>query len=392
MKIHEKSWWRFICLAGFTFTFAFASRPANAQTADHFPKDAPRYQYDSTWPKPLPNKWTYESITGLFVDKDDHIWAYQAATSFSKDTTMNFASLNPPAGACCVQPLSVLEFDVEGNLIQGWGGPGYAPGWAEPEHTIVVDREGNVWLGGSAPGDTLLKFTHDGKFLADFGHRGPKMPDSTPFSAQKLDNQQTDLLLRGVASADLDEDAHELYIGDGYLNKRVIVYNSDTGAFKRGWGAFGIPLSEIDNDQPPPHNPAGPPAKQFHEVHCVHISRDGLVYVCDRHEDRVQVFTKQGKFLKNFPVANEALGNGSAGSLSFSSDAQQKYLYVTDMMDGVVWILNRGDGAVVGKFGFPGYQGGALHMVHVIATDSHGNVYTGEVGSAPRIQKFVPVK
>src|SRR5580658_844069 len=131
MRIHAKFWRRYICLAGLTFTFA--PHPANAQTADHFPKDAPRYQYDATWPKPLPNKWTYESITGLFVDKDDHIWAYQSATSFIKDTTMNFASLNPPAGACCVQPPSVLEFDVEGNLIQGWGGPGYAPGWAEPE-------------------------------------------------------------------------------------------------------------------------------------------------------------------------------------------------------------------------------------------------------------------
>ena len=237
----------------------------------------------------------------------------------------------------------------------------------------------------------MLKFTHDGKLISDFGHRGPKLPDSTPLSQQKLDNQQTDLLLRGVASAELDEGAHELYIGDGYLNKRVIVYDSDTGAFKRGWGAFGVPLAQVDNDPPPPHDPSGPPAKQFHEVHCVHIARDGLVYVCDRHEDRVQVFTKQGKFLKEFPVATETLGNGSAGSLAFSSDPRQKHIFVTDMMNNVVWILNRSDGAIAGKIGFPGYQGGAFHSVHVIATDSHGNVYTGEVGAAPRLQKFVPV-
>jgi 6-phosphogluconolactonase (cycloisomerase 2 family) len=246
-----------------------------------------------------------------------------------------------------------------------------------------------VWLGGAGAGDTLLKFTADGKFISDFGHRGPTVP---PGAQQKQDNQQTSLLLRGVAAAKLDEDAHELYIADGYLNKRVIVLDSETGAFKRGWGAYGIPLSEISNDPAPPHDPVGPPAKQFRgPVHCVQISNDGLVYVCDRGGDRIQVFTKQGKFVNELVVANQTLERGSAGSVNFSPDREQRYIFVADIMNNVVWILNRGDGKVAGRIGRTGHAGGQFHYAHVATVDSRGNVYTGEVDSGRRIQKFVPV-
>jgi DNA-binding beta-propeller fold protein YncE len=282
----------------------------------------------------------------------------------------------------------VLEFDVEGNLLQSWGGPGHAPGWPSSEHTIFVDKQKNVWLGGSGAGDTLLKFTPDGTFISDFGHRGPP----APAGGAKQDNQQTSLLLRGVAAAKLDEDAHEIYIADGYLNKRVIVLDSETGAFKRGWGAYGIPLSEVSNDPAPAYDPSAPPAKQFRgPVHCVQISNDGLVYVCDRGGDRIQVFTKQGKFVKEFYIAKTTLERGSAGSVSFSPDREQRYLFVADIMNNVVWILNRSDGTVAGRIGRTGHAGGQFHWVHVAATDSHGNVYTGEVDSGKRIQKFVPV-
>jgi hypothetical protein len=217
------------------------------------------------------------------------------------------------------------------------------------------------------------------------------LPQGTTIRQMKQDNQQTDLLLRGVAAAELDDDAHELYIADGYLNKRVVVYDSDTGAFKRGWGAYGIPLREISNDPVQPHISSAPPSKEYGVVHCVHISHDGLVYVCDRSGDRLQVFTKQGKFLKEFIVANETLERGSVGSVNFSPDPQQKYLFVADIMNSVIWILNRGDGAIVGKIGRLGHQGGAFHWVHVVTMDSHGNLYTGEVDSGKRVQKFVPV-
>jgi len=350
-------------------------------------QDAPHYRLDGNWPKPLPLNWTIMGVTGMFVDKNDNIWVLNRPRDLDK--TMNFATLIPPTAECCVPPPAVLEFNVEGDLLRSWGGPNYAPGWPGSEHTIFVDKDGNVWLAGARSGDSLLKFTADGKFLADFGHRGPVVEQQ---DTQKQDNQQTSLLLRGVAAAELDESAHEIYIADGYLNKRMIVYDSDTGAFKRGWGAYGIPLDQINNDPLPPRVPGDPPAKQFREpVHCVHISKDGLVYVCDRGGDRIQVFTKQGKFVKEFPVANNS-GNNTAGSINFSPDPQQKYLYVADMMNSVVWILNRQDGTVAGRIGHAGHLPGQFHSLHVATADSQGNIYTGEVTTGERIQKFVPVK
>jgi 6-phosphogluconolactonase (cycloisomerase 2 family) len=183
-----------------------------------------------------------------------------------------------------------------------------------------------------------------------------------------------------------------MYIADGYLNKRLIVLDSETGTFKRGWGAYGISLSEISNDPLPPRAPGAQPEKQFREpVHCVRISKDGLVYVCDRGGDRIQVFTKQGKFVKEFPVAINS-GSGTVGSISFSPDPQQKYIFVPDMMNSVVWILNRNDGSVAGRIGHSGHEPGQFHTLHVATMDSQGNLYTGEVTSGKRIQKFVPMK
>jgi len=337
----------------------------------------------------LPINWTIQAVTGIFADKNDHIWVLNRPRDLDK--TENFAMLTPPTAECCVPPPAVLEFDIEGNLLKSWGVPGSVPGWPGSEHTIFTDKEGNVWIGGSSAGDTLMKFTADGKFISEFGHRGPAVAGGDN-AQQKQDNQQTSLLLRGVAAAQLDEDAHDLYIADGYLNKRVIVFDSETGAFKRGWGAYGIPLSEINNDPLPPRAPGDPLAKQFREpVHCVRISNDGLVYVCDRGGDRIQVFTKQGKFLKEFPVSNNS-GSGTVGSISFSPDAQQKYIYVPDMMDSVVWILNRNDGSVAGRIGHSGHGPGQFHGLHVATMDSQGNLYTGEVTTGKRIQKFVPIK
>ena len=198
--------------------------------------------------------------------------------------------------------------------------------------------------------------------------------------------------MRGVAGAELDEDAHELYIADGYLNKRLIVLDSESGAFKRGWGAYGISLSEISNDPLPPRAPGALPEKQFGEpVHCVRISKDGLVYVCDRGGDTIQVFTKQGKFVKEFPVANNS-GSGTVGSISFSPDPQQKYIFVPDTMNSVVWILNRNDGSVAGRIGHSGYEPGQFHTLHIATMDSQGYLHTGEVTAGKRIQRFVPIK
>src|ERR1700674_1410814 len=217
---------------------AQAKKPANAA------QDMPVYKVDPFWPKPLPNKWILQGIPVLVTDKDDHIWAISRPGDIKPDEAG--AATTPPRTDCCVAAPAVLEFDTEGNLIKGWGGPGYVPGWPNPsEHALLVDREGNVWISSGGRGNGIEKFTGDGKFLWDFGHRGPAPQEGQNEGRLKENNQQTDVLPNGVFFFDLDEEAHELYLVDA---KRVLVYDMDTGAFKRGWGGHGIPLSEIDND------------------------------------------------------------------------------------------------------------------------------------------------
>ena len=351
--------------------------------------DALQYRYDPTWPKqPLPNAWTFQGITGLYVDRDDVIWVLQRPRDFDRDATENYAALSPPTAQCCTKPPAVMAFDVEGNLLHAWGDPDAVPGWPRSEHTILVDDDGHVWIGGATPGDTLLKFTKDGELVGEFGKRGPVVDAA----GQRQDNQQTELLLRGVAAAELDEDAREIYIADGYLNRRVMVYDMDTGTFKRGWGAYGKPLGDISNDEPPPYDPDAEPRRDFQgSVHAVRLSADGLLYVSDRQGNRIQVFTKQGEFVKEFFVAPWTRDRGAAGSITFSLPPEQTHVFVTDIMNNVVWILDRESGETVGRIGFMGHSGGGFHWVHVAASDSRGNLYTGEVDSGKRIQRFVPV-
>jgi len=354
-----------------------------AGTAAPAAEGPPKYKYDADWPKPLPNHWIVGGITGLFVDKDDHIWVLNRPRDLKEDNVAKGEA------ECCSPAPAVLEFDTAGNLLKAWGKPDMVPGWPQSEHTIFTDNEGNVYFAGAQPGDTLLKFTGDGKFVKDFGHRGPKVARGQP---QKQDNQQTDLLLRGVDAATLDEAAGEIYVADGYLNKRVMVYDWNTGKFKRGWGAYGKPLSEISNDGQPEVGKDGEPgARDFKSpVHAVRISKDGLVYVGDRSGNRIQVFTKEGKFLKEFYIARNTKVRGTAGSVDFSPDPQQKYIFVADIANATVWELDRQTGQVVQRIGHPGREGGAFVLLHVAFMDSKGNLYTGEVGETSRVQKFSP--
>ncbi len=347
----------------------------------------PQYRPDIDWPKPLPNKWLIQSVTGMYVDDEDNIWVLNRPESIGGDEAN--AEADPPISECCVRPPAVLKFDQEGNLLASWGSENYVEGWPTSPHTIFTDSEGNVWIGGSQAGDTLLKFTADGELISDFGHRGPTFDGLA--RDQPQDNQQTDLLLRGTASADLDEEAGEIYIADGYLNKRVMVYDVNTGAFKRGWGAYGAPLEEITNEPYQIREPSTPPLPYFSTVHCVQLSNDGLVYVCDRVGNRIQVFTKEGEYLKEFVVAPETLARGTAGMVSFSPDPEQRFIFLSDIQNGVIWILNRETGEIAGRFGRRGYGAGELMLMHLAVSDSDGNVYTGEVGDAGRVQKFEPV-
>ena len=344
----------------------------------------PIYTVDASWPKQLPNNWIMGQVGGMAVDKDDHIWVFQRPRSNTVDELA--AAQTPPQTECCLAAPSVLQFDAAGNLLSSWGGPGFVPNWPATEHGIYVDRAGNVWLSGNAARGngvaedrTILKFSRDGKLLMTLG-RPVDGPDN---------NQDTSYFGR-VAAMDADEAAQELYVGDGYGNRRVVVLDMATGAFKRGWGAYGIPLSQIENGPLPAYDPAAPPARQFlGPVHCIRLSNDGLVYVCDRTADRIQVFTKQGRFVKEFQVRPQTLRNGSTWAVNFSSDRAQQYLLVGDGANNVVWMLDRQSGRVLGSFGHNGRNAGQFHWVHQVVMDSRGNLYTGEVDTGKRIQKFV---
>ena len=302
-----------IVIAAATAAGCAAQEPEGADASD---VAVPVYSVDASWPKlPLRNKWLIQGVPVMVTDHNDHIWVVSRPRDITPDE--NGAASTPPRTDCCVAAPAILEFDPEGTLLNAWGGPGYHPDWPAPgiarpgpasEHAIAVDREGNVWLSGQNAGDGLQKFTSDGRFLWDFGHRGPRpAPGETPPPIVE-NNQQTDVFPRGISQFTLDEDARELYIAQW---KRILVYDMDTGAFKRGWGGKGMPLSEISNAPTPDYDwKAGPPPDQEQlssDLHCVHLSVDDLVYVCDRDQNRIHVFTTQGTFVTNFLVAGSTI-------------------------------------------------------------------------------------
>ena len=346
---------------------------ALAQTAP-----PPRYKVDPFWPKELPNNWIVGQIGGMAVDRNNHIWVLQRPRSDTPDEISADPS-SPRAAMCCVPAPPVLVFDADGNLLKYWGGPSKGYDWPDSEHGIFVQRDGTVWIGGNGPTSRqVLKFTNDGKFLGQIGHpaKGP---------ANSADTKE----LGQPAGLEVDEAAHELYVTDGYLNKRVIVFDSVTLAFKRMWGAYGnVP----DDTDPGPYKADAPHDQQFRSpVHCAHISTDGLVYVCDRANDRIQIFTKQGKFVKEFFVHPTTREPGTVCDIAFSRDSGQEFLLVADDTDNVIWTLRRSDGAVLGMTGHNGRNAGQFHAIHALESDSAGNLYTGEVETGKRIQKFLLV-
>jgi DNA-binding beta-propeller fold protein YncE len=363
-------------------------------------KDVPRYKVDVSWPKALPNKWMLANSSGLFVDQNDRIWVLNRPRQLALDDAG--AAVPPPQGPygdCCKPAPSLLQFDAHGNFLKSWGGPGYVPDWPILEQGLFIDKKGNFWIGGDFQGNDrnltapiampdkslwdrqVIKFSPDGKRLLAIGH-----PSSAPA------NDQDTSILGGPAAMSVDDAANEVYIADGYLNRRVVVYDSNTGAFKRGWGAYGMPLSQIDNGAPAPHDPSSP-AKQFRgPVVSIDISNDGLVYVGDRGGDRIQIFTKAGKFVKEFLVRPKTLGLGSVWSTALSRDREQKYLFVADGANGVIHVLNRSDGTELSAIGHKGRNAGQLHSAYRMALDSRGNLYVSEINHNIRLQKFVPDK
>jgi DNA-binding beta-propeller fold protein YncE len=351
------------------------------------PKDGetPVFEFDATWPKPLPKNWTVGSVNGVAVDTKDHIWIVHRPRTLSFGE--NAAASNPPQGECCVSAPPVLEFDQAGNVVQSWGGPGQGFEWPDTklggmdgsmccEHGAFVEPSGNVWIGSNArDGGQILKFTRDGKFLLQIGRavRSKGSNDTTSLGAP--------------AGIEVDLKANEVYVADGYVNRRVIVFDATTGAYKRHWGAYGGP----PDDAPFRYLPDAPLPKQFGmPVHCVKIAHDDLVYVCDRGNNRIQVFRKDGTFVKEGRVApRHTASGGSVHDIGFSPDRNQTFLYVSDAANSRVWILRRADLSAAGWFGRGGHFAGQFTMPHSMAVDSKGNIYVGETLEGKRVQRFL---
>ena len=336
-------------------------------------EEVPTFRVDPFWPKPLPNNWIFGEIGGIAVDRHDHIWVLQRPRSLKDDE--QGAALTPPISKCCVPAPAVLEFDQSGNLLQAWGGPGGGFDWPLREHGIFVDARDHVWIGGNEKDDhQILEFTSDGKFVRQIGE-----------SAKSEGSNSTRYLGR-PALAIVDDSAHEVYVADGYGNKRIVVFDARSGEYRRHWGAYG---AKPDDADPGKYDPSAPMAKQFRNpVHCVRISRDGLVYVCDRVNDRFQVFHKDGTFVTEYVLEPNTRFVGSVWDIALSEDPEQKYLFVADGTNNEIHILLRSNGRKVGSFGRQGRYAGEFHWVHAIAIDSSGNLYSGEVDTGKRVQKF----
>jgi len=368
----------------FPSTLFFALAAAGLAPGQSPTAMAPAYEVDSAWPRPLPNQWLLGAVAGVAVDGRDHVWIVHRPSTLQPNETRSIWRAAPP----------VLEFDPQGNLVSSWGGPGEGYEWPDLEHGIFVDQD-QVWLGGGGEKDAqILKFTRAGKFVMQIGRKGRGR------GSNDVEN------VGGAANFELDRDRNELYVADGYVNHRVIVFDALTGAYKRHWGAYGkrpddsyfttageklpSPFSGAvqHENKPSQYDPAGPPPPQFRIVHAVRISRDGFVYVCDRTNDRLQVFRKDGTFVKEAFVAKQTLGSGSVWDLSFSSDPAQTFLIVNDGTNQQIWLLRRDTLEVVGAFGQAGRWAGQFYGAHVQAADSQGNLYIGETYEGKRVQKF----
>lgn len=336
---------------------------------------APSFEIDPFWPKPLPNHWLLGSAIGVSVDSRDHIWILHRQDSLNARTESP-AGTQTPEGECCTAAPPVLEFDPEGNLVSYWGGPGEGYDWPASNHGITVDHMDNLWIGGNGATDAhVLKFSRDGNLLLQVG-----TPGQNGGSNDRLN-------FGSVAKISIDATANEAYVADGYGNKRVAVIDMNTGELKRYWGAYG---NRPDDTNLGPYDPSAPPAQQFRSpVHCAEPSMDGLVYVCDRANDRIQVFNTDGTYVSELFVAPMTLGDGSTWDIAFSKDADQTYIYLVDGLNEKIYIIQRESMEILTSFGDGGRQPGQFFGVHSIAVDSAGNIYTTETYEGKRLQKFV---
>ena len=399
----------FVGLAGLCLLVLAAALGAQQQAA-------PKYKFDPDWPKPLPNNWKIGGVTGLAVDKDDNVWVLDRPNDL-RDMELK-AELAEPTADCCTRPPSMIHIDKNGDVIGSFDAP--------EGHGMAVDSKGFVYIGqdtvrkydpktGEAVGEVprvpdrmavngeaaIVRAPHVpgkggpgplGTFPGSVG--GGRQQDPAAVAAFRAKYPPTTPMIVGnIEEIRLDEPAHEIYATDSYLGGRVMVFDFDTLQFKRGWGAYGKPLSEMSTDDADrQYKPNGPMPKEFRGHLTLNISNDGFVYAADRMANRIQVTTKQGKFLKEFILAPSTGQGGSTGGVAFSPDKAQRFLFISDLTNNHIWFLDRQEGAVVGRMGTMSQNGGQFMGLHMIAVDSKGDIYTGEVSNGERVQRFVPAK
>lgn len=332
----------------------------------------PHFQVDPSWPLELPNNWILGSVTGVFVDAQDHVWVTHLSETLTEEELG--AVQDPPLGECCAAAPAVIEFDQSGKVVQAWGDPSQDISvYPRNPHGVFVDHNDFVWV-GSYRHHRVMKFKRDGTHVLTIGEY------------DKNNGSNDHALLGGPAGIWVDPQTNEVYVADGYRNRRVIVFNGETGAYLRHWGAYGeTPDDDYDFGD---RNPDGPPPRQFSTVHGITGTRDGLIYVADRRGNRIQVFDHSGKFVREKIVAPRTRASGSAFVIVPSPDQAEQWLYLADGTNHKVWILRRSDLEIVGEFGHGGRQVGQMLRPHGMSVDSQGNLYVGEASTGRRVQKF----
>lgn len=344
-------------------------------------QQVPVFEPDPLWSEALPNKWVTGQVGGVAVDSHDNVWVFHRPATIPDGEKA--ASLNPPQAECCIPAPAVLQFDTKGKFLQAWGGPGAGYEWFSSQHGIFVDQQDNVWLSGNSREDNqILKFTSKGKFLMQIGHAGKnKGSDDT-------EN------LGGPAGLFIYPKTNELLVADGYINRRVIVFDATTGAYKRHWGAYGKRPDDTIKFPPRPQLIQqllqAPPQSFNTPVHSVVVTNDDLVYVADRSNNRLQIFKLDGTFLKELFIAPKTLqAEGTVHAFAVSPDKEQRFLYLVDGSNKVVRVFNRSTMEMVSTIGgHAGHNAREFFHAHGVAIDSKGNLFIGEVNNGMRYYKY----
>ena len=343
-----------------------APEPAPVDTTPSFPT----FEVDPDWPQ-LPNDWITGEVSSVAVDGRDHVWVLQRPLTVAEEDRANAA---PP----------ILEFDDTGAFVNGWGGPGEGYDWPWNEHGLFVDHNGHVWIGGNNPtgrtppseveDNMVLKFTNQGEFLMQIGGRN--------LGTTNVDNDA----VRKSAEMFVYEPTNEVFVADGYGNRRVIVFDADTGEYKRSWAAFGKEPSDTEPEADP-DSEDGPP--WFGTVHGIEVSNDGLVYVSDRNNSRIQIFDLDGNYLRQVFINQYEGRSLTVAGIAFSPDPEQKFIYVADQANLHIHVLDRQTLDVLDTWGELGTEPAQFDALHNLTVDSKGNLYTAEAQRNHRMQRFL---